>query len=341
MTLRLIQAGVGGMGRAWWKNAILNNTAGVELVAIADPAAGPRDECGDAFGLAGDRRFADLAEALDAVDADAVLTVTPPAVHLPHAEIVFSRGLHLLTEKPIGNTLNEAKRMVALADAAGRQLVVAQNYRYSAAAQTLIRLAREKPLGEIGHAHIDFYIPGDFRGSFRQTMPYPLLIDMAIHHIDLVRAVLGRDIAKVTAHTFRPGWSWYDHHPGLHMMMQLDGGTPVSYSGDWSARGRSTGWNGAWRLQCENGSIELLHDGKIQTTTSTFWGNDAVTVDVPPDETPLTGQSALLHRFAAAVTANAPAETSGRDNLKSFAAVQAGVLSAEQGRTVAVAELLE
>ena len=211
--------------------------------------------------------------------------------------------------------------------------------------QTLARLAREAPVGPLGHGHIDFYIPGDFRGSFRQTMEYPLLIDMAIHHIDLIRAVTGRDIVKVTAQTFRPQWSWYDHHPGLKMLMQLEGDLPFSYSGDWSARGRNTSWNGAWRLQCEHGSLELLHDNTILQSTNTFWDENKtrtpIATDTNADGTVSeAAQSALLTRFVEACRTGQAAETSGRDNLRSFAAVTAGVLSAQEGRTVDVRELL-
>ncbi len=322
-----------------WVNA-LKNRPDVDVVALVDIADAPLDKAGEELNVPPERRFKDLAQAVKAVPADAVLTVTPPAVHLPHAKIAFDHGLHLLTEKPIAATLEEAKEMNRLADAAGRILMVAQNYRYSAQMQTLARLVREAPVGPLGHGHIDFYIPGDFRGSFRQTMPYPLLIDMAIHHLDLIRAVTGRDITHVTAHTFRPQWSWYDHHPGLKMLMLLDGDIPFSYSGDWSARGRNTSWNGAWRLQCEHGSLELLHDNTILQATNTFWDNDRTRDPIAPDPTPEVAQSALLTRFVEACRTGVAPETSGTDNLKSFAAVTAGVRSAESGRTVDVRELL-
>ena len=95
-------------------------------------------------------------------------------------------------------------------------------------------------------------------------MEYVLLADMAIHHLDLVRAVTGRNIVKVFAHTFRPSWSWYQHHSGLKMILELDGGEgpdglpgpnlPFSYSGDWSGRGRNTSWSGDWRMRTPRSS---------------------------------------------------------------------------------------
>ena len=339
MSLKLIQAGVGGMGKTWWSGAVKGHPD-VEVAALVDVADAPLNEAGDALGVPKGRRFKDLGEAIKAVKADAVLTVTPPVVHLQHAKLAFANGLHLLTEKPIGATLADAKEMVRLADEAGRILMVAQNYRYHAAMQTLKRLVKEKPLGAFGHGHIDFYIPGDFRGSFRETMEYPLLVDMAIHHIDLIRSVTGRNIVKVTAQTFRPEWSWYQHHPGLKMLLELEGGLPFSYSGDWSGRGHCTTWNGAWRLQCENGSIEYTHDDKIVQTSSTFWHADQKAETIAADQVPSQVQAVLLSKFAEAIRTNTPPETSGKDNLWSFGAVMAGVVSAKEGRTVDVRELL-
>ncbi|MEO6437487.1 MAG: Gfo/Idh/MocA family oxidoreductase [Tepidisphaeraceae bacterium] len=334
--LRLIQCGVGGMGKAWRDNAT-SNSPDFEIVAVVDPAEQVLDEAGEQLGVPPERRFKDLRDALNVASADGVLTVTPPSVHVEHAKLTFANGLHLLTEKPIADNLENAKRMVKLAANAGKQLVVAQNYRFSAAMETLKRVIAEKPVGAIGHGHLDFYIAADFTGSFRETMPFPLLVDMAIHHLDLIRAMTGRNIAKVTAQSFKPSWSWYQHHPGLKMLMALDDGTPFSYSGDWSALGRQTGWNGTWRLQCADGSIHLEKD-KLAVARCERWGKDFSEAPVEVSPTTLNGQARLLADFAAAIRSGKPAETSGADNLWSFAAVIAGVTSATEGRTVDVAD---
>jgi len=326
------------MGKAWWTSAT-RSSPDFELVAIVDVNELALTECGDAIVLAPERRFRSLESALNAVQADAVLTVTPPPVHVQHAELVFSRGLHLLTEKPIAHDLPSAKRMVELAGRAGKQLMVTQNYRYNAPMTRLRELVSQKPLGEIGHGHIDFYIPADFTGTFRETMEFPLLVDMSIHHIDLIRAVTGRNIRRVTAHTFNPPWSWYQHHAGLKMLLELDDNLSFSYTGDWSARGRSTTWNGTWRLQCPEGSIHLEQD-KLSIHRCDRWSKNPTSEEIEIPPLAENGQQILLRKFADSIRTNTSAETSGRDNLWSFATVIAGVMSAKERRTVDVAELL-
>ncbi len=336
--LRLIQCGCGGMGKAWWSNAT-NNSPDFDLVALVDIADAPLNEAGDSLNIPEKNRFKTVSRALNKIQADAILTVTPPAIHSQHAKLAFSHGLHVLTEKPIADTLPNAKKMVRQAADAGKQLMVAQNYRYHAPMQVLRRLVQEKPLGEIGHGHLDFYIAADFTGSFRQSMPYPLLIDMSIHHFDLIRAVMGQNIARVMVTSYRPPWSWFDHDPVLKMLLELDDGRPFTYTGDWTALGKQTGWNGYWRLQCAQGSINYENDD-ITIWRSDKWAKNQIPEKVPIEEQQ-NSQARLLSEFAKSIRTNHPAETNGSDNLHSFACVTAGLLSAKKRRPIEVAKLLE
>ena len=274
--------------------------------------------------------FATLEQALDAVAADAVLTVTPPPVHVEHARLAFARGLHLLTEKPLADTVGHALEMLCLSRDADRVLMVSQNYRFRPAMQCARELLAAQVAGPFGHGHLDFYIPADFSGSFRETMPYPLLIDMAVHHLDLIRCVTGQNIVTVTAQSFQPPWSWFEHEPGLKMLLALEDGATFSYSGDWTARGRSTSWNGHWRLQCAEGSIHIEHD-EVRLARSERWNKNPSEESVPLPSLPHVERAATLHLFAEAIRHGQPNELSAGNNLWSYGAVMAGVQSARNG----------
>jgi hypothetical protein len=140
--------------------------------------------------------------------------------------------------------------------------------------------------------------------------------------------------------SFKPAWSWYEHDPGLKMLLKLDDGTPFSYSGDWSALGRQTNWNGNWRLQCAEGSMHCDRD-KVSIARCEKWGKNERERAVDLGEAPKNGQAMLLTDFAEAIRSGKPAQTSGADNLWSFGAVIAGVTSARAGgKTIDVANLL-
>lgn len=332
--LRLIQCGVGGHGKTWIESHA-NKAEDFDWVAIVDVVESNLHAAGDLANIPKEKRFLSLEAAVRSVEADAVLSVTPPSVHVEHARIAFANNLHLMTEKPLADTLKNAQEMIALARQSGKQLAVSQNYRFNPAIQKLKSLLQEKAVGEFGHGHLDFYIPADFTGTFRETMEYPLLLDMAIHHFDLIRCVTGRNITKVTAQSFRPAWSWYQHEPGLKVLMELEGGLPFSYSGDWSGRGRNTSWSGDWRLQCETGSLHFERN-KLSISRSEKWGKEEENETVSAPNILREGQSQTLHLFAEAIRSSQPMEISGENNLASFAAVQAAILSAKEKRTVDV-----
>ena len=78
MKLKLIQAGVGGMGKAWWTHAV-KESPDFELAALVDIDTAALSVAAEALAIPPDRCFGDLAAALQAVKVDALVTVTPPA----------------------------------------------------------------------------------------------------------------------------------------------------------------------------------------------------------------------------------------------------------------------
>jgi predicted dehydrogenase len=336
--LRLIHCGVGGFGESWLKE-VSSQSPDFEVVALVDISPDNLAKAGPGAGLAADRQFATLEAAIATVPADAVLSVTPPPVHVQHARLAFARGLHLMTEKPFADTIGHAREMLRLAKDSGRQLLVSQNYRYRPVISRAKQLLADKAAGDFGHGHIDFYIPADFTGTFREKMEFPLLVDMAIHHLDLIRHVTGRNIVKVTTLSLKPTWSWYEHDPGLKMLLELEDGTAFSYSGDWSAKGRVTSWNGNWRLQCAHGSIHLDND-EIEIARCDRWSHNPTSEKIELPALDFSERAATLHHFADSIRTGQPSELDGTHNIWSFGAVIAGVESARTGLPVDVRKVI-
>jgi predicted dehydrogenase len=336
--LKLIQAGVGGHGKGWLHHTT-STSEQVEVVAVVDPNDDARQAAVEHLGLDPKHAFADLEAAVEAVEAEALLSVTPPAIHRQQAETAFGHGLHLLVEKPLSDTLADAKDMVDLADQAGKQLMVGQNRRWDPEPIALEQLVADRPLGEVDHAHLTFDLFTDFRGSFRQTMPHVLLVDMAVHHIDLIRHVFKQDITRVYAVDFNTKWATREELSedgiALKMILTLRDDTYVSYTGDWSARGRQSSWQGDWRIQCERGAMEFSRSHGIVLSEGGFFGEGATERSIEIPKTP-SSQGQLLAAFVRACRTGEPGLTSGRDNLKTLAAVFAAVESCETGNVVDV-----
>jgi predicted dehydrogenase len=126
------------------------------------------------------------------------------------------------------------------------------------------------------------------------------------------------------------------------MLLELEGGIPFSYSGDWTAKGRPTSWNGTWRLQFAEGSIHLegVEESTLSIARCETWRKNPTVEPVEIPQIEPVGQAALLKRFADAIRSGTAGETSGADNLWSFGAVMAGVISARESRAVDVRGLL-
>jgi predicted dehydrogenase len=103
-------------------------------------------------------------------------------------------GKHVLVEKPLPRPCRGA----SVADAAAtrnRVLMVSQNYRFFPAPWAVRALVTEGAIGEVGSVYADFRVDMARRlraGSGYFALPDPLLLDMSIHHFDLLRFTLGR-----------------------------------------------------------------------------------------------------------------------------------------------------
>jgi predicted dehydrogenase len=342
-TLRVIQVGTGGFGRSWAE--IARSTDGVELVAVADPAPAARQWATETLGLPAGRVVADLDAALAAAEADAVLVITPPATHHAVVSQALAAGRHVLVEKPLATTVAEARDLIAAAERAGRMLVTSQNYRYRNPARAVQKAIAEGALGDL--LAVDIAFRRDTRtlfgeGNFRYTMEHPTVLDMTIHHLDLLRAVTGRNPIRIDARSWRVPDSPYVHDPAVAALIDLDGGVPVAYRGDWATHEPETSWNGDWVITGEKGRLVWVSDVAnplIGTARLAPWEGEPR--DLPPVAMPAEDRRGSLLAFRRAVLTGEPAETRAEDNLWSLAAVTACVASIESGAPVELAALVD
>jgi predicted dehydrogenase len=336
MTVRLIQVGLGLWGRDWAAN-VLPRVPEVEVVAWAD--GDPRAlrlaaEVADppAFGS-----YASLGEALERVDAHAVLaTVAIPA----HAEVALTAlraGRHVLLEKPFAPSMAEARRVVAEAERRGLVLSIAQNYRFLPAVAVLAGLVRAGSLGPVHRVGIDFRKDHrtDARSS-RSPLDHSLVTQIGIHHFDLVRAVVGRQPLTAYCHAWNPSWTDGLGLVSAAALLELEGGAVVSWGGSLRSAGPETSWAGDWRVELERGAIcwRTGADGQEVVEVNAH-GRPSRAVAVPA-AWPHADRAALLAGFVAAVRDGVEPPSGGRDNLRSLAVMAAALESAATRRPVTV-----
>jgi predicted dehydrogenase len=130
---------------------------------------------------------ADYRDILDAVDAVSIATPTP--LHYPIAKECLERGIHVLVEKPITTTLEEARSLVETAARQGRVLQVGHLERFNAAILALAGTLRTPRFVESHRL-----APFKERGT-----DVNVVLDLMIHDIDLIQSLVGAPIESIDA----------------------------------------------------------------------------------------------------------------------------------------------
>ncbi len=132
--------------------------------------------------------FGSYAAALDDPRAQAAIVCTPHDRHLADVLLALGAGRHVLIEKPIARTLEEADRMIAAAARAGRVLMVAENFRFMPGFRHVRRLIDAGRLGAVRELHL---IARGFRRHTGWRLEEPAgggaLIDGGIHYVHALR----------------------------------------------------------------------------------------------------------------------------------------------------------
>jgi predicted dehydrogenase len=285
--------------------------------------------------------FPSLEDALAAVQADGVIDITPPAFHKEISLAALEAGIPVLSEKPLADTMASAQAIVHKADETSVLHMVAQNYRYSVPVQTLKRVLASGAMGQVSSATVEFF-KGPHFGGFREEMPYPLIIDLAIHHFDMMRFLLDSDPVSVFGRSWNPPWSWYAGDASASVVLEFANGAVVSYDGSWCSTAKETPWNANWRFECENGVILLQEDEVyVQSRTNALVDRGSYrqyeTRDleqVPPVRMEHVAQGYLLHEFLEALSTDKIPATTCQDNIKSLSIVFDTIRSFETGHTV-------
>lgn len=338
MTVKLVHVGLGGWGLDWETNAIPPVTA-IERVAWVDAHEPTLEAAKKRLNLPDDKCFTSIEEAFSRVEADALLVTAPQAAHVPLAIETMEAGKHVLVEKPLAVTVDEARLGIAASERTGKTLMVSQQYRNYPAVRKTAMILDEKQYGDIGTVRVDFRRWANSaprEGHKHYFIQHPLIYDMSIHHFDLMRLLLGQEAVRVSAKPTDSAWSKFEQEGAAAITIEFERGTIVSYRGSWISPATPTHWAGEWNFECERGNVYFTSraGGEIGV------GGDEVRVTPvgkPEENLKLVqprfwGRSAGLVRFADAIATGVEPETSARSNLGSLALMEAAGRASLSGK---------
>ena len=310
----------------------------VELVAVCDrdparaEAARARFNAGSAYT---DAEAMFRAEQLDFVDI-----VTTMETHRPLVTLAANHGVHVIVQKPLAPTWDDCLAIVETCRRAGLRLMVHENFRF----QTPILAARKAVAeGQIGVPH---FAQLSFRSGYDVYAGQPylatekrfILIDLGIHILDVCRAIMGeaRTLYCVTQQV-NPSIAGED--VATTVIRHEGGGTSIvdcSYS---SRRLPELFPQTILRIEGARGTVELLEDYCLRITSDGAVEERSAEPDAPvwtakPWHVVQESVLNLQRQWVRAWFDGTEPETSGADNLLTYALVMAAYESAERNAVV-------
>ncbi len=183
---RPVRVGVVGVGVMGSNHArVFAGLPGTELVGVVDPDVKQGDFVARTLGCAAVSNIEDLLD----LGVDAVTIAAPTHLHRDMSLACIARGVHVMVEKPIASTVDEGHEIIQAARAAGVTLMVGHVERFNPAVEAIKEAIRGEDILSIAITRV---------GPFPPRMSnVGVVIDLAVHDIDLIRWFTDSDIIEV------------------------------------------------------------------------------------------------------------------------------------------------
>ncbi len=351
MAKRAIFTGVGSWGEWWCRDFLppMIEAGRLEIAAVVDEDPERLKVARQYLDIGPEHCYTDAEQAFREQEADLAIIVVPPHRHEQIVDIALSHGLDILSEKPIADTLEGAVRIACKVKRAGRKMAVTMSHRFDQDKTTLRRELRSGKWGRLDYLMSRFTCNLRQYGSwglFRHQMQNPLLMEGAVHHLDILANMAGAPCTELFAQTWKPDWAEYAGDCNALVQMSFANGTRALYEGAKSNAVTLNGWAHEYiRAECENGTL-IMDQRKVGVYpyhgyTGINGGPDSSFEPIALIEQPRWANAWLLEQFLDWLEGGQMMETNVEDNLQSVALVEAAIISSQTGRPVQVQKLLE
>jgi len=367
MTYGFIQVGTGGQGARWCRESMTPNVeAGlVEPVAAADVDADALEHAREGLGLPEERCYTDAEEAIaaHADEADFCTVVVPPWVHEEVIEVATDHDLHVLSEKPIADTLAASCRIARRVAEAGVKMGVTMSHRFDRDKTTLRRAMAGGEYGPVDYLACRFTCNArkyGAWGAFRHEIDDPLLIEGGVHHLDILAdlaAAVEREPGpdhsgavarcdRLTAETWTPEWGDYAGPAQALATLRFENDVRATYEGAKTNAQRLNGWSHEYvRAECRDATLVLdgrearayEHDPDGPTIGGSLAADErdgerrGEAIDPVGEADDRWSNALLIQRFVEWLDGGPAMATAVEDNLQSMALVEAAIEAGETG----------
>jgi predicted dehydrogenase len=339
-----VLCGCGSMAKGWLKAIAAHDdlASRVRIVGLVDLDIASARKLAEDCDLGDVPAFQDLDQALTELKPDFLFDIVIPAARSAVVETALRHGCHVLSEKPMASSLDEARTLIEKARAAGRVHAVIQNRRYISGVRRLRKFIESGAIGDLTGLHADFFIGAHF-GGFREDMDNVLLLDMAIHTFDAARYMSGKMPEAVYCNEVNPHGSWYRTGASAFAIFEMSDDVRFTYRGSWCAEGANTSWESQWRINGTKGTVlwdglEAFDAHRVAADEGFLREQEQIAVPEFSHISETEGHASVIRAFLDAVAEGRAPETGAEDNIRSLAMVMAAIESARTGQRVVIRE---
>jgi predicted dehydrogenase len=305
---------------------------GAILAAVCDRDATKAEAAGRKFGVP---HFTDMAKMLDSTKIELVDIATRMDTHKELAAIAAERGVGAVVQKPFAPTWEECLAIVAKARAHNAWLAVHENFRFATAMRNVKKALEQGTIGTPNWARLSWRTGFDvYRGQPYLAEEEKLVIqDVGIHILDLARYFLG-EVEYLTCETQKRNPKIRAEDTATIMMRHKSGAVSVVEATYAAKRGNDAFPETMLEIEGDGGSLLVTKGEKMTVTTQALTFEDAIGGPLLAwTSRPWhVSQEAVLHtnrHMFERFRDGKPADTSGEDNLKTYALVEAAYEAAK------------
>jgi predicted dehydrogenase len=313
--------------------------AGASLVAVCDVVLAKAEKIGKQFGVP---YFADMHEMMKREKPDVVVILTESGLHAGHAVALAPYGAHIIVEKPMALTLEDADRMIRACDKHNVRLFVVKQNRFNV---PVVKLREALDAGRFGKLVLgtvrvrwcrrqDYYDQDSWRGTW--AMDGGVLTNQASHHVDLLEWMMG-DVESVFAKSATALVNIETEDTAVVVLKFKSGALGIIEA---TTAARPTDLEGSISMLGENGTVEIggfaVNEMKAWRFTHPQAGDDEVLkrFSVNPPNVYGFGHQAYYEHVVDCISNKQPHLVDGLEGRRSLELISAIYESIETGREV-------
>ena len=326
---------VASLGMGWWSDVLAEaaqRSGALEIVSCYTRSQDKRGVFSRQFGC----KAAESYEEILADDSiEAILNTTPNHVHLETTRAAAEAGKHVFLDKPIANTIADGKAITRACADAGVVLSVGYQRRREAHFQWIRKQIADGKFGKLVQAEAN--ISRDREGkidlsSWRYQasgMPGGVMLQIGVHYTDVLEMLMGpiERVSGMLAQLVLPG----DNPDVANLMMQHEGGAISNLTASYASASEY------YLMNIYGKEASAYYDLFGGLRYLTRGGTNSA--QVPCQKVDTIAEE--LAEFARCVRGEATPEVGGEVATRSLAVIRAGVKSANEGRVVEIAEIME